>query len=187
MYRTHSNPIHHITYSCHELRVLLLPPSVITVSKSHSVASAGGRLRFAADSHNTGTSTLSLTRSDDSGSTGAGPRNTCFSTVVDMDVKPSWETLVADKQRRQQAAIPDAWRIAVPGPEVVDVSDVPRACGLLSTQELEITETTDVDVLLAKLAARQWTSVEVTTAFYKRAIIAQQLVCRVLVSLRVLC
>lgn len=54
--------------------------------------------------------------------------------------------------------------------------DVPISCGLLSPREVEITETTDVGILLEKLASAEWSSVEVTTAFYKRAIIAHQLV-----------
>jgi len=43
-------------------------------------------------------------------------------------------------------------------------------------EELEITEIDDVSALLDKLAKGEWSSVEVTTAFYKRAIIAHQLV-----------
>ena len=53
---------------------------------------------------------------------------------------------------------------------------IPEQCGLLTARELEITNTTDVDVLLNKLPTSAWSSVEVTTAFYKRAIIAHQLV-----------
>jgi len=55
--------------------------------------------------------------------------------------------------------------------------DVPRECGLLTPREMEITETVDVELMLRKLSSAEWSSVEVTTAFYKRAIIAQQLVC----------
>ncbi|OBZ78579.1 Acetamidase [Grifola frondosa] len=52
---------------------------------------------------------------------------------------------------------------------------VPITCGLLTTRELEITDTIDVEILLHKLRTAEWSSVDVTTAFYKRAIIAQQL------------
>jgi amidase len=93
-----------------------------------------------------------------------------------MSSDAKWKDLVADKQRRQQESIPAAWRIDAPGPEVLNVMDVPRSCGLLSALELEITEITDVDVLLERLATGTWSSVEVTTAFYKRAIVAQQIV-----------
>ena len=56
------------------------------------------------------------------------------------------------------------------------VLDVPATCGLLTPRELKITETTNVDTILQNLRTTEWSSVEVTTAFYKRAIIAHQLV-----------
>ncbi len=89
----------------------------------------------------------------------------------------NWQELVADKKRRQQAAIPPEWILeSLPDESVLDVRAVPEQSGILSERELQITSTTDVDVLLHKLATAEWSSVEVTTAFYKRAIIAHQLV-----------
>ena len=88
----------------------------------------------------------------------------------------SWQTLVEDKQRRQRDTIPRDWLIDIPSEGVKDVTSIPTSCGLLSEKETEITETIDVDVLLQKLATAEWSSVEVTEAFYKRAIIAHQLV-----------
>src|ERR1700712_5489742 len=52
--------------------------------------------------------------------------------------------------------------------------DVVRKTGILSDRELSITEDHTVSDLLAKLASGDLTSVEVTTAFSKRAAIAQQ-------------
>ncbi|RPD62973.1 general amidase [Lentinus tigrinus ALCF2SS1-6] len=87
-----------------------------------------------------------------------------------------WQEQVADKRKRQQAAIPKEWLIP-PVPEgQTNVADVPRSCGLLTDRELEITEVSDVTVLLQKLAAGEWSALEVTTAFSKRAVIAHQLV-----------
>jgi amidase len=86
-----------------------------------------------------------------------------------------WKALIIDKKKRQQAAIPKEWRIALPPTSQLHVLHVPRECGLLDSDELLITET-NVHDLLAKLAAGEWTSVAVTRAFYKRAIIAHQLV-----------
>lgn len=81
-----------------------------------------------------------------------------------------------DKQARQKAAIPKEWLI-IPVPEdKLNVMDVPETCGLLTQRELEITHCSDVAVLLNKLANAEWSAVEVTTAFYKRATIAHQLV-----------
>lgn len=87
-----------------------------------------------------------------------------------------WREVAADKKRRQQESIPKEWLITVPADTVLNVTSIPEQCGLLTPKELEITNTTDVAILLDKLARAEWSSVEVTTAFYKRAIIAQQLV-----------
>ncbi|TCD62072.1 hypothetical protein EIP91_007512 [Steccherinum ochraceum] len=87
----------------------------------------------------------------------------------------SWQEAVADKKRRQAEAIPKQWLISVPPATELTVTSIPESCGLLTDKEVLITKT-EVDVLLKKLASAEWSSVEVTTAFYKRAIIAQQLV-----------
>ncbi|KAG0704637.1 general amidase [Suillus ampliporus] len=75
---------------------------------------------------------------------------------------PHWTALVAEKKQRQLKSIPQEWL---------------RRVGLLNAIEIEITDTS-VDVLLKKLACAEWTAVDVTTAFYKRAIVAHQLVTR---------
>lgn len=87
-----------------------------------------------------------------------------------------WKDLVADKRRRQAEAIPKEWLIDPPPNSQLDVTQIPEQCGLLTSRELEITNTIDAAVLLHKLATAEWSAVEVTTAFYKRAIIAHQLV-----------
>lgn len=87
-----------------------------------------------------------------------------------------WKRLVADKRRRQLESIPKDWLIQVPDEHIVDVTAVPERCGLLSDRELQITNTEDVNEILDKLAKGEWSAVEVTNAFCKRAIIAHQLV-----------
>ena len=87
-----------------------------------------------------------------------------------------WQEIVREKRARREQLIPKAWLITPPPADVLDVTSIPVESGLLTSRELDITNTTDVDTLLAKLASSEWTSVEVTTAFYKRAIIAHQLV-----------
>lgn len=88
-----------------------------------------------------------------------------------------WQGLIADKQQRRAATIPKKWLLPDPPPQdQLDVSRVPLECGLLTAEELEYTETKDVEVILKKLASGEWSSVAVTTAYYKRAIIAHQLV-----------
>lgn len=59
----------------------------------------------------------------------------------------------------------------------VNVSKVPAACGILSPSELDITEHYDTVGLAEAIAAGKLTSLEVTTAFCKRSIIAHQLTC----------
>ncbi|KZT30418.1 general amidase [Neolentinus lepideus HHB14362 ss-1] len=86
----------------------------------------------------------------------------------------SWQTLVADKKKRQQESIPQEWIVSPPPDDVLNVTGFPGQSGLLSAKELQITNEVDVQVLLQKLASGEWSSVEVTTAFYKRAILAQQ-------------
>lgn len=58
-----------------------------------------------------------------------------------------------------------------------NVIGVPQQCGLLSPEELDITEKYDATALAALIAAKKLTSVAVVTAFAKRAIIAHQLTC----------
>ncbi|KAJ7175978.1 general amidase [Mycena filopes] len=90
-------------------------------------------------------------------------------------VQSDWQERCAQRKRAQTQSIPPDWLIEALPKSQLNVMDVPRQCGLLSALELEITETVDVQILLDKLRAAEWSSVQVTTAFYKRAIIAQQL------------
>ncbi len=89
-----------------------------------------------------------------------------------------WRLLIAEKRAKQLASIPKEWLLTpeeLPPKEVLDVTTFPDTCGRLSAKEIEITNSS-VEVLLQKLAAAEWSAVEVTTAFYKRATIAHQLV-----------
>ncbi|CDO71533.1 hypothetical protein BN946_scf184911.g3 [Trametes cinnabarina] len=87
-----------------------------------------------------------------------------------------WQEAVADKRKRLQQLIPHDWTIPPIQEDQDNVLNVPKASGLLTDRELEITDTSDVSILLKKLASAEWSAVEVTTAFSKRAIIAQQAV-----------
>lgn len=87
----------------------------------------------------------------------------------------NWEELVADKRRRQQESIPNEWHIPIPSEEVLNVTSYPEESTLLTPLEKEITNT-GVAELLNNLATSKWSSVQVTTAFSKRAVIAHQLV-----------
>ncbi len=87
-----------------------------------------------------------------------------------------WQEQVADKRKRLLASIPSEWIISPVPDDQPNVLDVPKTCGLLTDRELEITNTTDVSLILRKLATAEWSAVEVTTAFSKRAVVAHQVV-----------
>ncbi|KAB8264733.1 amidase signature domain-containing protein [Aspergillus pseudonomiae] len=91
----------------------------------------------------------------------------------------TWEQKAKSKQTQTVAEIPPEWTLpaAVLLNSAANVLDVPRTCGLLTEKEIHITEDYDATGLLEKLAAGGFSSVEVTTAFCKRAAIAQQLTC----------
>jgi amidase len=59
----------------------------------------------------------------------------------------------------------------------LDVSGIPAKCGILSPEELSITEDYDAVSLAEAIASRKLTAVAVAKAFSKRAIIAHQLTC----------
>ena len=56
----------------------------------------------------------------------------------------------------------------------LDVRDIPRTCGILTEEELEITENYDTTSLALALAKKKYTAVTVARAFAKRAAIAHQ-------------
>ncbi|KAF9452079.1 amidase signature enzyme [Macrolepiota fuliginosa MF-IS2] len=88
----------------------------------------------------------------------------------------NWKERVQAKKHQQLASIPKEWILTnLPDKDQLDVSEFPRTCGLLSAREIEITES-HIDIILSNLAKGAWSSVEVTTAFSKRAIVAHQLV-----------
>ena len=86
----------------------------------------------------------------------------------------SWEETARDKKNRIAGSIPEQWRIAAVAQDD-NVMSYARTSGILSDEEVAITESSAVD-LVAKMATGQLTSVAVTTAFCKRAALAQQLV-----------
>jgi amidase len=79
--------------------------------------------------------------------------------------------------KRREAAIPKEYLL--PEAALTDPPEnfttVPRSSGHFTTAELEIIESNAEDILL-KIKERKWTSLEVTKAFCKSAVVAQQLV-----------
>jgi hypothetical protein len=91
---------------------------------------------------------------------------------------PNWIKVSAEARAKLIDSIPAGWRIEqhkLPPDSRLDVTSFPSESGILSQHELDITESFAVDIV-RRLAAGEWTSQEVTTAFCKRAAIAHQLV-----------
>ena len=87
----------------------------------------------------------------------------------------SWEDVARAHRAKQLDNIPKEWLLKSV-PNDLNVLHVPSESGLLTARELEITDTVDINRTLTNLAQGAWSSVEVTTAYYKRAVIAHQLV-----------
>ncbi|KAF2868625.1 amidase signature domain-containing protein [Massariosphaeria phaeospora] len=94
-----------------------------------------------------------------------------------MASRPKWEAIAAAKRRALADQIPAEYRIPlhlVPPDTQLDVTPFPRQSGWFTQRELDITESSAVQIV-TKTAATTWSSEEVTRAFCKRAAAAQQL------------
>lgn len=95
--------------------------------------------------------------------------------------------MVASKQKSCLEKIPKDWLLPTSVLEALQTPleshpnrlidmDIPRRSGVMSERELDITENHTVGGLLQNLRSGAMTSLEVTVAFSKRAVLAQQLV-----------
>ncbi|KAG8958714.1 hypothetical protein FRC03_008860 [Tulasnella sp. 419] len=89
----------------------------------------------------------------------------------------TWQEIAKLRKQAQHNSIPQEWTLkneySSLGPR--NVIAIPENSGLLTPLELEITNTADISIILDNLKHSIWSSRNVTSAFYKRAIIAQQL------------
>lgn len=89
---------------------------------------------------------------------------------------PAYKAIAERKQAQREALIPQDWRLrSLPTENVLNVMDIPAKSGILSANEIEITERYDATALAEAIRSKALTSVQVTMAFCKRAAIAQQL------------
>jgi amidase len=92
-----------------------------------------------------------------------------------MTTAPTYQDLAARKRAEQLSLIPPEWRFA----EIPSVDSVPNALPYirkcLTPTELALTEETDITILLRKLSSGELSSLELTSAFAKRAALAHQL------------
>ena len=89
-----------------------------------------------------------------------------------------WKAISAEAQEKLAASIPSEWRISqeqLPPKDQLDVTKFPAKSGLLTEQELAITDSYATDIV-KKIASGDWKAEDVTRAFCKRAAIAHQLV-----------
>lgn len=100
-----------------------------------------------------------------------------------MPAEPAFKEISRRKLAQLDSKIPKEWRLPnhwIPAgmysPEesvtntqydAVNVMDIPRRCGLLSTKQLEITEKWDIKGLLGEMAAGRLSATEVCEAFCK--------------------
>lgn len=85
----------------------------------------------------------------------------------------TWKDTIAAENARLDSTIPEEWRATVSKDKALFMS-WPRDSGILTDAELRLTETNAVE-LVRRLSTGEVTSVAVTTAFCKRAALAQQL------------
>ena len=89
-----------------------------------------------------------------------------------------YKEIAAIALERRERAIPKD--LLLPEESIVqlprDLTTVPQSSGHFTAQELEIIETDAAGILL-KIKQKMWTSEDVTRAFCRAAIVAQQLVC----------
>jgi len=100
-----------------------------------------------------------------------------------MATKAPWKAIAERKQAERQSRIPSAWLLKTPpSTSTLDVRYVPQASGILTSDELYITEKYDATSLAEAIRSRAHTAEEVAIAFCKRAAIAQQ-VCNCLTEI----
>lgn len=89
-----------------------------------------------------------------------------------------WQQIGAEKRAAVLGQIPSEWLLpdTIIQENHLNVLSIPRECGILTPEEIVITEENDAVSLTEKLASGALSSVAVTTAFCKRAAISTQLV-----------
>lgn len=88
----------------------------------------------------------------------------------------SWQIAAREVHEAIESAIPPKWRLDPKYKEHTEnVIDIPATCGLLSSDDLRITES-DAATLVDMLASGKLSAIRVTEAFCGRAAIAHQLV-----------
>jgi len=78
-----------------------------------------------------------------------------------------WQLVSWQKKDEQASRIPKGWLLSSRPPDSTNYIEVPRKCGLLNDQELEITEKYDATALAHEISNRRLKSFDVVNAFCK--------------------
>lgn len=79
-----------------------------------------------------------------------------------------WQLVSWQKKDQQFSKIPSEWMLKhLPTADVTNYTDIPRKCGLLTKQELSITEDFDAVGLADAIRSKKLTCVAVASAFCK--------------------
>lgn len=85
-----------------------------------------------------------------------------------MKSQNSWQEIGQRKRALRDGLIPKEWRLpSTPSSEVTNVLHIPRTCGLLNEEELDITENHDATSLAQCVSRRKFSSEAVTIAYCK--------------------
>ena len=83
---------------------------------------------------------------------------------------PKWQLIAWQKRDEQRSRIPSEWLLdpaSHPSSDSTSFLHIPRACGLLNSEELRLTEAYDATGLADAIRKRQVKSVDVVRAFCK--------------------
>ena len=81
---------------------------------------------------------------------------------------PRWQQIAWQKRDEQYSRIPTEWLLkSSPPPDTRTYVDIPRKCGILTKEELRITEEYDATALAEAIRKRELKCVDVTRAFCK--------------------
>jgi amidase len=79
-----------------------------------------------------------------------------------------WQLVSWSKKDEQNARIPQEWRLSsLPSPSVTNYMAIPKSCGILSAEELKVTEEYDATALAQAIKSRKLKCIDVTRAFCK--------------------
>lgn len=90
----------------------------------------------------------------------------------------TWEDIGKQARARLFESIPSEWRVSedkLPPADQADVLDIPSKSGLFSEHELQITASSATYIVQA-IGSGEWTALEVTQAFCKKAAVVHQVV-----------